>query len=617
MSTRRGTLAWLGAVVLTGAVVWMIERLLPADGGAPRVRRLFQANVDAIETLRIDSGELRITCERRDGTWWIVDPITARADDERIRTVLDTLALAPVHDAITVNEQRRRGVSQREYGLVPPRASLTVQGPSVPQTEIRIGAHAPHGQSLYAATSDSSTVWVSDPVLHAVLPASVTDLRDRTLLPHTSERLRRFELLIPDRPPIAVERDVAGRWWIRQPEPRRADEQAIAELLDYVSETRIQGFVRLDDPATGSEEPADVGISFGFTPDEAKAIARFWFAAGRGAPAFHEIVFGKSVTDHPELVYLHSTAERLVATVDRTLVQALRLSPDRIRDRRVWPFDLRSVSRLRFQGDAGMAELTPAPDLASGWALTAPVQAPAAAEVSALLAALVDLTDLSITDGPMAVRPMLRLEWSVGRPTSLVTALVARAEAEDPRDAADWLLHLPADGWTHRVAAGALPPDFGSMAFYASLRDPTILQFSAEELRRIEQVLGDGRRHEVVRQRDGGWTPVSRNGAAVDQDALAALLRHLNPLRAHRVAALAPLADNGLGGGDPVLTLTLTPSDPERNVRILHLARPTADEQGPAPAGGYVATLRGTDSVFMLTETTARILLQALVTPLP
>ncbi len=234
-----------------------------------------------------------------------------------------------------------------------------------------------------------------------------------------------------------------------------------------------------------------------------------------------------------------------------------------------------------------------------------------------MLADLADLTDLSITDSPMAVRPVLRLEWTLERPMGVVTALVARVVAEDPRDAADWLLHLPADGWTHLVAASSLPPDFGSASFYAALRDPTLLQFPADGLRRIEQVLQDGQRHEVVRQRDGEWAPATRSNAAVDQAALEALLRHLNPLRAQRVASLAPLAENGLRSGDPVLTLTLTPSDPERNVRILHVDRPLAEGAEISTSEGYVATLRGTDSVFVLADAVARILLTPLIAPLP
>ncbi len=618
MSTPRGTLSWLGAVVLTAVVTWLVHRHVPADGGAPRVRLLFRADVDAIESLRIDHGELQVSCERRDGVWWITDPITARADPESIRALLDTLALAPVHDAITLDEQRRRGVSHREYGLIPPRASLTVQGPTVPPTEIRIGAHAPHGHSLYTALSESPTVWVSDPALQTALPTSLTDLRDRTLLPYAAERLQRFELLIPDRPPIAAERDAAGRWWLRQPAVRRADARAVDELLDYVAHARIREFVRKPGPAgDAGNESADLSIAFGFRPDEAQAMARFWFSATRGPPVFHELIFGKTATDAPEQVYVHSTEEHLVATVDRTLVQALRISPERIRDRRLWSFDARSVRELRIQGDAGLITLAAAPDLPTGWMLTAPVQAPASERAAALIATLAELSDLAIADGATDTRPTLRLEWTVETPQRLYTALVSRGVADDSESIPDWYWHIPAEGWTHRVRGADLPLDFGSTAFYAGLRDPTLLDLPAHRLQRVEQQFTGGGQHAIVRLRDGGWSTADSSGEVADPEAVEALLQQLNPLRASRVAALAPTADNGFPTSPPTLTLTLTPRDPEQSVRILHVAGSAPGDGESVDTGGRLATLQGTDSVFVLSENSARILLRPLVRTLP
>jgi hypothetical protein len=599
------TTAWLFvAVGLAGGVVWMVYRHVPSDGGTPRPRLLLATPIDRLDNLLIETGGATLACQLRQGTWWLTRPIEARADDERIHRLLDTLALAPVHDIITPEEQRRHNASQHDYGLAPPRARLLLRGPSEPPVELRIGAQAAHGQSLYVGFTGSANVWVTEPALFAAFPTGIGDLRDRALLPYPASRLRRFELRAAGQPPVEAERDAAGAWWLRQPDVRRADNDAVAALLDYVTEANIETFVHsaataADGPTAA--DPASLGIAYGCTPEDSPLIARFWFADGRPSFEYHELVFGKPCSEAPDQMYLLSTEEQLVVTVDSTVPHALRVSPDDLRDRRLWPFTTESVQRLRIRGETDAVTLERTPD--AGWAITQPIQAPARSDASAaLLEALLQLQDVSVAETEPPTRQDLLVELTTALPDGVHTALVTRVRdaSELGVDGLDW--YLPANRQTHRTDSVKLPQHFGQPPFFAALRDLNVLKVIPGTLAGIQQQLGTNAAFRAVQARDGGWTASEPVGAAVAMQVLAEIARTASELRATEVAALVPTSLDAYGLREPTCALTLELREPESSTRILLVGK-------TAPSGGRYAAVKGRDSVFVLSPETSALLL--------
>lgn len=611
MLSGRTTLWLFVAVALAAGSVWTIYRHVPPDGGAPRPRLLLATDIDSLDDIVVETGGATLSCQLRQGTWWLTHPIEARADDERIRLMLDTLALAPVHDVITPEEQRRHGVSQRDYGLTPPRARVLLRGPSVSPVELRIGSYAGHGQSLYAGFTGSANVWVTDPALVDTLPTGIGDLRDRAILPYAAVRLRRFELRAAGQTPVAVERDATGAWWLKQPDVRRADTEAVAALLDYVTEASIRSFVHTGTTTgngTTATDPASLGIAYGCTPEDSPLIARFWFADGRPSFEYHELVFGKTTPEDPSLIYLLSTEEQLVVTVDNAVQHALRVSPDDVRDRHLWPFAPESVLRLRIRGETEAVTLERSQERA--WTITQPITAPARDEAAgALLDALLRLQDLSVVEEDGPPRHDFLVELTTGAPAAGVhTALVSRVETatELGADALDW--HFPAARQTHRTDVSQLPPRFGEAAFAASLRDPGVLAIDPGALAAVSQQFGTNPVWRAVRARDDGWTVSEPAGGAVARPAIESLARAVAALRATEVAALVPSSLEAYGLREPACALTFEVQAPEPSTRILAIG-------SAAPSGGRYVWLKGQDSVFVLSDESASTLLAPILVP--
>ena len=92
MLSGRTTLWLFVAVALAAGSVWTIYRHVPPDGGAPRPRLLLATDIDSLDDIVVETGGATLSCQLRQGTWWLTHPIEARADDELIRLMLDTLA---------------------------------------------------------------------------------------------------------------------------------------------------------------------------------------------------------------------------------------------------------------------------------------------------------------------------------------------------------------------------------------------------------------------------------------------------------------------------------------------------------------------------------------------
>lgn len=590
MLSRSTTTSLFVAVGLAAAATLFVFQNVPPAGGTPRQRFLILADIHEFDSLEIETTEGILACQRQQGTWWVTRPVPVRADDERIQRLLDALAVAPVRDVISPDEQRIRNVTGRDFGLAAPQARVFLDGPAVPSVELRFGKTAPDGGTLYAGLTGAPGIWVTDAALLEVLPTGIGDVRDRALLPYPTSRLARFELRAPGSPLLAAEMDPEGLWWIRQPEQHRASPQAIAALLSYVENTKILAFVHTRDHEEGGLRTADdLGIAYGCTPEEAALVARFWFPTARSRFEFHEFRVGRPSPEAEGQVYLLSTEERLVVTVPSAFPQSLRVNLDDLRDHRLWPFEAKSVQRLALKGETGSAAVERTPG--GGWAVREPIQAPADAEAcEALVRAVVEAEDVGTADEPPLQRYDFLVELTRADPPTTHTALVTRLkQGPGAEPLFEW--QLPPVPLRRRVPAAVLPQDLGSGAFLASLREPVLLRLAPSNLAEIVVHRGTQTVFQAAVGKDEGWS-------AAEAPAILALAQEL---AAQRVEALAPPSLEPYGLRDPVFSVAFRLRDRQQPPRIVVLG-------GPAPEGGRYAGVKGLDSVFVLSPEATAIL---------
>lgn len=595
------------AVLLTAGAIIVAERTAPGDVDAKP--RLLLQDIDTFDSFTYRRGSFEVTCSRRhdDGQWDIEKPLAARADADFIRRFLDGVSTAAILEHLRPETLRRRGISLEDLGLGVGSPHLTLVGSDGSSAEMAFGTNTVEGR-LHVKVSGLSghPILAVDKSLFDRLPAAdLSAFRDRRLLPFSEERLRQVELRSGAQV-LAFERDAAGAGWtLRQPVEAPASVADVAAIARYFLSLRA-------DIEPGASSVADIeaeSSSRHCTPEDATAIARFWFSAAdpSAPPRYGQLLFGDRAGAR---VYLYSTEEKFLATVDASVLDAIAVDPEKLRDHALFPGrhpgDIVHL-RIAVPGDPALVFARSAES--GAWSLDQPVPHPVRPEaLDAFAAELLALKDDGLAPDEFDVaEPAVQIEVeflggecvtsSVARvalpaPVDLDaapsdSAAVAEESGAAPDGGSVWTLP---SGPKRLVAPGALSiPPWDAAALHGLL-DPVILT--------VSDAAGA-----TFRLQSGTSAP-----RLLDDKESAALRPLLSPLAALRVDAVAPLSVEPYGLLEPVASLAVMPPEggapaapgaPSGAVLLLG---------GTAPDGARYAMLRGGYTVYAISPATARLL---------
>ena len=597
------------AVLLTAGAILVAERTAPRDGAATR-QRLLRQDIDSFDSFEYRRGSFEIVCSRRhdDGQWDIEKPLATRADAEFIRRFLDGVASAAILEQLRPETLRRRGVSRENLGLGVGSPNLKLVRADGSFAEMAFGTNTVDGR-LHIEMPDlpGHPILAVDKSLFDRLPAAdLSVFRDRRLLPFSEERLRQVELRSGSQI-VALERDASGvGWMLRQPVEAPASAADVAALVRY--------FLSLHAEIEPGASPSSVDIEAESsarhcTPEDATAIARFWFsAADPSAPLrYGQLLLGDRAGAR---VYLYATEEKFLATVDASVLNAIAVDPEKLRDHALFPGrhpgDIEHL-RIAVPGDSALVF---ARDAESGaWSLDQPVPHPVRSDaLDAFAAELISLKDDGLAPAELAVvEPAVQIEVEFLGGGS-VTSSVARVAIPAPIVSDE----APSDNAAAAEESGAAP-DGGSVWTLPSgpkrLVAPTALSIPPWDAAALHGLLDPV----ILSVADtGGATFRLQSGTAapqlLDDKEVATLRSLLSPLTALRVEAIAPLSVEPYGLLEPAASLSVMPPEggapaapgaPSGAVLLLG---------GTAPDGARYAMLRGGYTVYALAPATVRML---------
>jgi len=183
-----------------------------------------------------------VRAEKRDGHWYLTEPLAVRGDDQKYREL--SRYVADLHYTRVVEEQSQ---SLEPYGLVPPRLEIqvTIKDQSKPLI-LRLGATNPTGGSYYTQVEGRAPIYLVSGVAKDVLDASLQALRDKTVLAFTPAEVQEVQILLGTDAPVVVQRQAEDTWRLTAPMSAKADDQQVRAMVQRLHDVKVQTFIAED-----------------------------------------------------------------------------------------------------------------------------------------------------------------------------------------------------------------------------------------------------------------------------------------------------------------------------------------------------------------------------------
>jgi len=251
MQTIKLVIAAVLLAALSGAV-WYAKKHPQSDASttttpaSPTLVSIPDASIDSIAIQKKDG--TAVTIERKNGKWALTAPAAFNADQDAASGLVTSLS--PV-TADSIVEDKPTDLSK--YGLSAPSLTVTVREKKGKSNEIVFGDDVPAGSLVYAQHKGDPKVYALSSSIKTSLDKSVNDLRDKRLLTFDTSQLTRIEL-------GAVEfgKNSQNEWAIIKPEPYRADNFQVEELLRKLADAKMDLSANADDAKKAVTEPVKV-----------------------------------------------------------------------------------------------------------------------------------------------------------------------------------------------------------------------------------------------------------------------------------------------------------------------------------------------------------------------
>src|SRR5215469_6903104 len=276
------TIVALILLVIIGGYAYYVSRQ-PTEQ-TPKLNNISAGDIQKIE-LRSRARDMLI--ERTQDGWRFVKPIQGEADRTTVDSMADVIAGLQITD--TINETP---ADLAPFGLQNPAVNIIVTTKDhrvLPA--IMVGKDTPVGNSAYIKSGQKPGILLVANSFPSQVEKSVDDLRPRSLIGFKPEEIR--EVVLDSNNGIPLELTKKGdQWTIAKPKLYTADNSAVQQLLESVTNARVTDFID-DNPSDlskyglanpsfkltlyGGKSNAQQSLLFGFKqpqPDKGGLYAR-------------------------------------------------------------------------------------------------------------------------------------------------------------------------------------------------------------------------------------------------------------------------------------------------------------------------------------------------------
>ncbi len=240
MKELRSTLVLV--VVLVGLVGYIYYRnnreATPADAKEKIFATVKAEDIEEVQIKLADGQTSRV--QKVDGTWKVVAPEAADADQGELGTITSSLASLELQSVVD-----EKATDVKQYGLEPPRIEVEfrAKGDKEPR-RIQFGERTPTGGDLYARVAGEPRVVLVSSLLDTTFNKNPFALRDKTAIKFDREKIDRVEI-VADKRSLTLTKS-GMEWRIAAPLMARADFAAVEGALERLSSAQMQSIVASD-----------------------------------------------------------------------------------------------------------------------------------------------------------------------------------------------------------------------------------------------------------------------------------------------------------------------------------------------------------------------------------
>jgi hypothetical protein len=325
----RTTLILLAISVGLGGVILVLNH----QGISTREAQgnIYVVDVDRskIDGLKIENGDTEIELRRTGESWMMIKPDQDRADSAVIDQLLTSLEVLRREDTLAdLGKGDKRKSKLREFGLAKSKLRLKLEGKKV-QRDLQFGDDAAVEGKGYLRIGGEEPVFIVSNQLKDIISRKPDSFRDHQLTPFLTAEIDH-----------AVFRSAGGEielarehddWQIIRPTKARASNEAVADLLKKITNTRIIDFVGNDKAIAGGLD----------APVRAVTLA-----AGDSKV---EIDIGGGVQNDPSKIYVRVPGRPSIFLVDASLSALVDVKPNDLRDRKIMRLNPDLIDRITIE----------------------------------------------------------------------------------------------------------------------------------------------------------------------------------------------------------------------------------------------------------------------------
>src|SRR5579884_4290540 len=259
MKPRNLLIAAIILAALSGGVWWAKRHPEPSSTGAtstsPKLVDIPESQIQSVDIQK--KGGATVDLARHDGRWQITVPESWPADQDAASSLVSSLGPVSADSVVEDN-----ATNFNTYGLNHPSLVVTVHEKGGKTQEIEFGDDVPAGSLVYARVGNQPKVYAVSSSVKSSFDKTANDLRDKRLLTFDSNKVTRIEL-VDGKSDIEFGKNNQNDWQILKPQPYRADNFQVEELLRKLSDAKMDLSGSADDAkkvdaAYASGQPAGV-----------------------------------------------------------------------------------------------------------------------------------------------------------------------------------------------------------------------------------------------------------------------------------------------------------------------------------------------------------------------